>query len=298
VVAIDAMGGDYAPDVVLQGAITAAKKHGIAVQLYGPQDELERRLGAISSDWATLPITVVHCSEFIDMGEEPVQAVRTKKDSSLVRAVEAVQKGDASVVLSAGNSGAVMAAALFLLGRNPGVDRPALVGILPTLRGKMVLLDLGANADCKPEYLYQFAHLGAQCAKDFLGIDNPRVGLLSNGEEPGKGSILTKEAFALLKDSELNFIGNVEPQHVLAGKMDVLTCDGFSGNILLKTYEATRKLGGNTAPAPAKTGALLLGVQQPTIILHGNAKADDVEQAIMFAHKIEEKIDVRRYSLK
>lgn len=311
-IAIDAMGGDFAPDVVLRGVLNYVKSACVQQQicLFGPEAELRRRLSLIDPSWEELPIQLVDAQEHIDMGEEPVRAVKSKRDSSLVKAVESVAKGYCEAVISAGNSGAVMAASLFLIGRTKGVERPALVGLMPAKERPVVCLDLGANADCKARYLYQFAHLGAKYASDVLGIKDPSVGLLSVGEEPEKGSILTKEAFLLLKKSSLRFIGNVEPCHILQNKADVVVCDGFAGNVLLKTFEAVSSLCcrdvakenqvlGEKLKKKFKIaeggGALLLGIRKPSIVLHGSASASCVERAITFVNKIVSKISLETY---
>jgi len=300
VIAIDAMGGDFAPEAVLEGSLRYVKATCTPVCLFGPQDELRRVLDQLDSGWEQYPISIMNAPQIISMGQEPVQAVRLMPDSSLVRAVASVRDGDCRVALSAGNSGAMMAAALFLIGRNKGVERPALVGLLPGASGATVCLDLGANADCKANNLYQFAHLGVQYAQDFLDRDRDdiTVGLLSNGEEPGKGSLVTKEAFALLQKSFLNFVGNVEPQHVLAGKVDVVVSDGFAGNVLLKTFEATVWLCGKKKEHSfgKSGGALLLGVKKPVVIVHGNASVSDIEKAIRFAQKIS-LVNVESYTI-
>ena len=177
------------------------------------------------------------------MADEPVAAVRSKKDSSLLQAVNSVRNGECSAVISAGNSGAVMAAAVFVLGRQVGVQRPAIAGLLPAINGPVLALDLGANADCKPAYLVQFARMGRDHALRFLGKSNPRIALLSNGEEDGKGNALGKEVFELLRqEKEINFVGNIEPHDLILNKADVVVADGFSGNVLLKSMEATATL--------------------------------------------------------
>ncbi len=296
-IAIDIMGGDNAPVVVLQGAVAAARK-GVAVQLYGPEDLILRWFASHAVAWQELPITIVASQEVIEMNEEPVFAVRKKPGASLVKAVESVARGTCSATLSAGNSGAMMAASALIIGRLPGVERPAIAGYLPTSKGVVLALDLGANTECRPQHFLQFAHLGSMHLREAKGIENPRVGLLSNGHEDNKGSVLGKEAFALLKqDSGINFIGNVEPCHIFAHDVDVVVCDGFSGNVLLKTMEATTDLIKQWYPDILSDlddrlshkqlgGALLLGVKGTAIICHGNADAKTMEQAIMFAWDI------------
>lgn len=320
-IAVDAMGGDNAPDVVVEGALSCVKKSGLHVCLFGDEKVLSSKLDALDSSWKNYNITIKNTHEIIDMHEEPVSSVRKKQGSSLVQAVNSVKNGTCRAVMSAGNSGAVMAAATLLFGRVSGVDRPALACLLPGLSRPTICLDLGANVDCKAKNLYQFAHLGVRYAHDLLGVKNPSVGLLANGEEDSKGSELTKEAFLLLKDSDLNFVGNIEPGHVMTNKVDVLLSDGFVGNIFLKTFEATvglcisivkkdfwkdhaqmietrvwTRVSEKECSAP-RGGAILLGVKKPTVIVHGNASAKAIERAIMFTDTIVKKIDVSTYSL-
>lgn len=301
-IAIDAMGGDFAPDAVLDGALRYAReKTGQPICLFGPKDDLVRRLIDLDPSWENYSITISDVPEVIAMGDDPVASVREKKDSSLVRAVAAVADGSCSAVISAGNSGAMVAASIFLIGRKQGVERPALVGLLPGTSGPVVSLDLGANADCKPSYLLQFAQLGVAHAGEVLECQNPRVGLLSVGEEDAKGSLLTKKAFKLLRDSKLNFVGNVEPHHVFNNQVDVVVCDGFLGNVLLKTLEAVgalccafvEKKDAAYAQELRKLlhryesgGALLLGLKKPAFVVHGGASADGVKRAIEYAQGI------------
>lgn len=293
-IAIDVMGGDNAPEVVLQGALAAAKKY-IPVALYGPQGMIRQWLTCNDPSWECLSITVVDASEIVAMDEEPVLAVRKKPASSLVKAVASVAAGQSVAVLSAGNSGALMAAAALIIGRCAGVERPAIAGFLPTPQGRTLILDLGANTECRPAHLQTFAHLGNDYVHRTLGITNPRIGLLSNGHEEGKGSMLVKETYALLKLDSLNFIGNVEPYDVFTHKADVVVCDGFSGNVLLKTMESvTQMITGLIDPQAAQavamhfssgllSGALLLGVNGSVIVCHGSADAHAIENAISFA---------------
>ena len=307
-IALDAMGGDFSPHSNLQGALSAARK-GIPVLLFGDAQILEKELTALDQDWRSLGLLIEHTSEEIAMDEEPAAAVRKKTDSSLVRAVRSVKEGRSSAVVSAGSSGALMIASLFILGRREGIERPAIAGILPTAKGVVVGLDLGANTECKPSYLYQFAHLGAEFVREHFHLEHPRVGLLSNGHEDCKGSALTKETFELLKQSTLNFVGNVEPYNIFAGDVDVFVTDGFSGNVLIKTLESVRDLvtlkivNSDELPSGAdnkmlgdikssieksfknddRGGAVLLGVQGRAIVCHGAAHGDDIERALMLA---------------
>jgi glycerol-3-phosphate acyltransferase PlsX len=293
-IAIDVMGGDHAPLVVLEGAVQAAKK-GIPVRLHGPEDVIIPWLATHVPTWQNLPITISAATEIIGMDEEPVFAVRKKQQSSLVNAVKDVANGMCRAALSAGNSGAMMAASALIIGRTAGIERPAIAGYVPTKKGMALALDLGANTECRPHYLVQFAHLGAAHARDVMGIENPRIGLLSNGHEDSKGSQLSKEAFLLLKqEALLNFVGNIEPYDIFEHKVDVVVTDGFSGNVLLKTMEAVTALITQWYPEIATDlhsrmghtqfgGALLLGVNGTSIVCHGGADAKTLEQAITFA---------------
>jgi phosphate acyltransferase len=297
-IALDAMGGDYAPDEIIKGALRCVKAHRMKVALFGPQEELERRLDQLDVQWRDYPLILHDAPDIIGMGDEPVDAVKKKINSSLVKTITSVANNTSSVAISAGNSGAVMAAALFSIGRTEGIDRPALVGLLPAFQHPVVCLDLGAITDCRAENLYQWAHLGFDYAKKILGIDRPTVGLLSNGEESTKGSLITKEAFRLLQQSPLPFIGNIEPLHIIQNRADVVVTNGFTGNILLKTYEATvsfccsflpqdmRELILKRTALDRQSGAVLLGIKKPVLVVHGNAHADVIERALLLAQKI------------
>lgn len=309
-IAVDVMGGDFAPHVVLQGAVLAARE-GNEVCLFGPEKLMTIWLEAEVNDWKSLPISLVDASESIAMTEEPVGAVRKKQDSSLVKAVASVASGRTTAVVSAGHSGALMVASVFVLGREDGVERPAIAGIFSSDKGGQVVgLDLGANTDCKAHHLVQFAKMGLSYAQKMLGIAAPRVALLANGEEDSKGSILTKEAFGLLqREATINFIGNREPHDALGGQVDVFVCDGFTGNIFLKTFETvfiqrtklfqqllahqgvcdTAGIETLKKELDAKNnlkkmgGALLVGVKKPVFVCHGSAQAGDIAQAIRTA---------------
>jgi len=229
------------------------------------------------------------------MHEEPLSAIIKKKQASMVHALQLVKEGRCFAAISAGNSGAFMAASLFELGRNENIARPAIAGFLPALNGRYLALDLGANTDCRAEHLYQFAHIGAEYLEKTLKFTNPKIGLLSNGQEDSKGSKLTKETFLLLKNSQLNFQGNVEPYDLFDNKVDVVVCDGFSGNVLLKTTEAACEMMMNFAKRNESIdsigkkiycsvgGAMLLGVNGNVIVCHGSAKSSDIENAVKFA---------------
>jgi phosphate acyltransferase len=225
-VAVDALGGDHAPDEVVAGALEASSET-IAPVLFGP--------GSLDS----YGLELVACTQAVGMHEKPAEAVRAKPDSSLVRAVRAVGDGDAAAVVSAGNTGAVLAASLLHVRRLPGVMRPGIAIVIPSRSGPTVLIDAGANADARPEHLVQFAHMGAVFAEEILDLRDPSVRLLSIGEEPEKGNQLTLEAHELLEQAELRFEGNVEGRALLDGGADVVVCDGFTGNVALKTLEGT-----------------------------------------------------------
>ena len=239
-IVLDAMGGDYAPEVVVEGGVMAAREYGIEVVLVGPQEVVDAELA--KHDTAGLSLPVVHASEVIEMTDEPSMAARKKKDSSMVVGMNLVKNGEADAFTTAGNSGGALAAALFRLGRIKGIKRPALSTIFPTQKGLCFISDVGANTDCKPVYLLQFGIMASAYAERVLGIPNPRVGIVSTGEEEGKGNILVKEAFKLLKKSDLNFIGNVEGKDIPAGLADVVVTDGFSGNIVIKLSEGVAAL--------------------------------------------------------
>jgi glycerol-3-phosphate acyltransferase PlsX len=284
VIAIDAMGGDFAPREIISGVLEYIKVGGqTKLKIFGPKNELY----ALASEPL---VTIVNSSEVIGMGDDPLRAVREKRNSSLVRAVKSVGDSENTAVISAGNSGAVMAAALFFIGREDNIERPALVGLLPALEKSVVCLDLGANPDCKAKHLYQFAHLGMRYARGIANIKNPTVGLLSNGEERTKGTIVTKEAFLMLEnDASVNFVGNVEPFHIFKNKADVVVSDGFAGNILLKTVEAIAEIEScKKLRKPQHGGALLIGIKKPVVIMHGNSTAQDVVHAIEFTESIVE----------
>ncbi len=297
------MGGDNAPGEIIAGARRAQEEHGIPVVLVGRPEDL--------TDIGDLE--VIEASEVIAMDAEPGASVRRMKDSSLVRAAEAVRDGRASAMVSAGNTGATMASALLRMGRISGVARPAIATLLPTPGSTpTVLLDSGANAECSPEWLVQFGQMGAVFARDRLGIERPRVALLSIGEEPGKGSPLVKEAYAAMIEAEFlgaEFIGNVEGRDLLTDAVDVIVTDGFTGNVALKTAEGALKAlmtalltamaGRPEALAAAEVltpeldslyrefhpdtygGAMLLGVRGVCIISHGSTGATAMENAIV-----------------
>lgn len=305
-IALDVMGGDFAPHAILQGALKAARS-SIPIKLFGPEKLIRTCLTELDQTWESYSITIEDASEVIEMDEEPVNAVRKKTRSSLVKAVESVRLGDCSAVISAGNSGALMVAATFILGRTQGIERPAIAGFMPAEKGSVLTLDLGANTECRAQHLFQFAQLGVSYIEEMTKHAAPRIGLLANGHEDRKGSALTKEVFALLKaEKSFNFVGNVEPFDLFTNKADLVVTDGFSGNILLKTMEASYELFMRIVQQETlhvdvqvkhllnetlhkridsryQGGALLLGVQGRVIVCHGNADAIAIAQALALA---------------
>ena len=233
-IVVDAMGGDHAPGVVVEGAVQAAREKGTEIILVGREQEVRAELAKHGT--TGLPISVVHASEVVEM-EEHTAAVKSKKDSSMVVGMRLVKEGKADGFASAGNSGAVLAAAIFGLRRIRGIARPALATVYPASASPCVLLDMGANADCKPEYLVHFAIMGDAYARRVLGIERPRVGIVSNGEEEDKGSTLVRETYPLLKASGLHFIGNLEGKDITRGMADVVVTDGLTGNVIIKLSE-------------------------------------------------------------
>jgi phosphate acyltransferase len=297
-IAVDAMGGDRGPAAAVEGAL-AAREDGIETVVFG------------SADLDTRGLAHVTTTQVVGMDEKPADAFRTKEDSSLVRAVKAVADGEADAVVSAGNTGAMLATGLVVLRRVPGVRRPAIAVPIPARRGPSILIDAGANADCRAEHLVQFATMGAVFAEEILGIARPSVRLLSIGEEPEKGNQLTLEAHALLSASELDFHGNAEGRDILEGAADVLVSDGFTGNVALKAVEGTIRtlldslreeitatnlgsIGGLLIRPAARRlrarldpdtygGAYLLGLRGLVVIAHGNSSAPAFANAIRLA---------------
>lgn len=235
-IALDAMGGDLAPESNVAGALAAAREwQDTSIVLVGDEARLKALAGELPPN-----VTIRHASDVIGADDEPVRAVRRKKDASMVVCARMVREGEADAMISAGNTGALMACGLLVVGRIPGADRPALGQMLPTLDGRGVLvLDLGANMDAEPEHLVQYAVMASIYRTKVHGLDQPRVGLLNVGTEEGKGNQLCKEAFPLLQEAPVSFIGNVEARDVLDGACDVLVCDGFAGNVMLKAIEGT-----------------------------------------------------------
>ena len=239
-IVLDAMGSDSHPEPEIQAAVDAAHHFGDQIILVGPENILYSKLASITSDQAI--VKIINAPEVLEMTDKPAENARRKAQNSMAVGMDLVKQGQGDAFVTAGNTGGAMANALFRIGRIRGVKRPALTAVFPVRNGKCVVLDIGANAECKPEYLLQFAIMGAIYAEKVRGISNPRIGLLSNGEEAGKGNELVKETYPLLEKNNLNFIGNVEPKELFNGEADVVVTDGFTGNILLKTSEAVSKL--------------------------------------------------------
>jgi phosphate acyltransferase len=234
-IAVDGMGGDNSPSAVVEGCVQAVQEFGVSVLLTGPEEVLKRELDKHQYD--KTKIQVIDAKEVIDPNEHPVSAIRKKKNSSLSVALSLVKNKEADAVISAGSTGAFMAGALFIVGRIKGIDRPALAPIMPGKNNSFMIVDCGANAECKPINLYQFAMMGKIYMENIMKVVNPSVGLINIGIEEEKGNELTKAAYKILKKSDLNFVGNVEPREVSNGDVHVLVCDGFVGNTVLKMYE-------------------------------------------------------------
>ncbi|WP_243371278.1 phosphate acyltransferase PlsX [Geotalea sp. SG265] len=310
-VAVDAMGGDNAPGVEVEGAVAAAREFGIAITLVGDTEKVNRELA--KHDCKGLDITVRHASEVVGMHDSASDAVRKKKDSSIRVAFELVKNEEAVAVVSAGNSGATMAAGMFILKRIKGIDRPAIAQIFPTLRGKTLVLDVGGNVDCKPLNLVQFAIMGEVYARSVMDVESPKIGILSNGEEDSKGNDLTRESSALLKSTSLDYFGYVEGRDIFNGMVDVVVCDGFVGNVVLKLSEGLAEAVSTMLKEEIKQsllykvgyllsrrafinfkkkvdyteygGAPLLGIDGVGMICHGGSNAKAIKNAIRFAHE-------------
>jgi len=239
VIALDAMGGDNAPKAIVEGAALAAKEFGVHILLVGRTKDIEREISQVSSP--ANAFTIVEAPDIIETHEKPTSAVRRKKQSSMMVGLKTVKEGRASAFVSAGSTGALLTAATVVVGRSEGIERPALGVLIPRQEGFTFLLDCGANVDCKPSYLEQFARLGSDYVSQVLNIQSPRVGLINVGAEQEKGNMLTKEAYSLLEQSGLNFTGNVEARDIPLGAVDVAVCDAFVGNIVLKYTEGLAK---------------------------------------------------------
>ena len=311
-IAVDAMGGDHAPSAIVDGAVAAARHLDVQIALVGAAAAVDRAL-ASHPDWRTLAIEIIHAPDVIAMTEPPAAALRRKPGASIRVAADRVARGDASAMVSAGHTGAAVIAAFSAFGTIPGVDRPALATMIPTRGRPAVLLDVGANVECRPQHLLQFAIMGGVYARVALGVTAPRVGLLSIGEEETKGNELTREAHRLLKSSPVTFIGNVEGREIYSGVADVIVCDGFTGNIVLKTSEGlvdaveallAEELQGTFSSQVGYLlsrrafrrfrrrvdyseygGAPLLGVAGLAIVCHGRSSAKAIRNAIAMAYR-------------
>src|SRR6059058_1254719 len=320
VIAVDAMGSDRAPKPEVEGAILACRHHGVEVLLVGREPEIREELSREIERHPSaqhLPIEIVNASEVIGMDEKVAQAVRSKKDSSMRVGLRLVREGKAAGFITAGNTGAAMATAKIVLGALPGVDRPALAAVFPSAKGTAtVLVDVGANVDCKPQNLEQFAIMGEMYSRSIFNIPRPRVGLLSVGEEESKGNDLTKDAYPLLKRLPINFVGNVEGRDLYNGNADVIVCDGFIGNVALKVseglVEAVRFLLKESLKSTISSqvgfllskkafadfkkrldyaeygGAPLLGLKGVCIVGHGSSNATAMKNAIRVAAQFAE----------
>ncbi len=311
-IAVDAMGGDFAPAALVDGAVAAARHLDVEIALVGATAAIREALSA-HADWETLRIAIVEAPEVIGMAEAPAAALRRKPRASIRVAADRVARGEAAALVSAGHTGAAVMAAYTAFGTLPGVDRPALATAIPTRTRPAVLLDAGASVECRPQHLVQFAIMGGVYARVAFGVARPRIGLLSIGEEETKGNELTREAHRLLKASPLNFIGNIEGREIYSGVADVVVCDGFTGNIVLKTseglVETVEALLGDELQGTFSSqvgyllsrrafrrfprrvdyseygGAPLLGVAGLTIVGHGRSSPKAVRNAIAMAYR-------------
>jgi glycerol-3-phosphate acyltransferase PlsX len=308
------MGGDHGSKELIAGALLAIQKSGLRVSLVGDETILRSHLETLAPDSKTASLlNIVHSSQVVEMNEHPVDAIRKKKDASVMVAFDLVRSGEAHAAVSAGNSGATMAAGIRKLGRLDGIARPGIASIFPTRKKPVVLMDIGANVDCKALHLFQFAVMASAFSR-IHGLERPRVGLLTIGEETGKGNSLVKETYPLLEKSSLNFIGNVEGRDVFQGDVDVIVCDGFVGNICLKVSEGLAdaammmlrdeimkswpaKIGYLLARKAFKSfkkrvdyaeygGAPLLGIDGVGIVCHGKSSAHAIKNAVLEAEKM------------
>ena len=315
-IAVDAMGGDHAPGAIVEGAVLAAREDGTEIILTGDEARIKAELEKFK-DHSSLPIRVEHAEQVVEMDEAPAKVLRNKKKSSMKIGVDLVKAGEAGAFVSAGNTGAVLAYCTIILRPLKGVDRPAIAIQLPTLTGTSILLDAGANVDCKTTQLFQFGIMGHVFAKYILEKENPTVGLLSIGEEDSKGNEITKEVFQMLKSSHINFMGNLEGKEVYRGNADVIVCDGFTGNIALKISESLAEMIGTNLKNIFMTnwasklgyfflkphlaefkkkvdhsetgGAPLLGINGVCIIAHGSSSPKAIKNAIKRAKELIEK---------
>jgi len=322
-VAVDAMGGDNAPGMVVQGAVEAVSEFGIDVTLVGHEETVTN---ALNTPLTHDHISFHHCEDVVGMDESPLKALRKKKNASIKVAFDLVKGGYADAVISAGNSGATLAAGVLALGRMKGVERPAIATIIPTERGRVVLIDVGANVDCRPAQLFQFGVMAQAFATSCLGITDPKVGLLNIGEEQSKGSMQVRLAYELFDKSDLNFVGNIEGRDIPLGDVDIVVCDGFVGNLVLKltqgNVEAMGRLiekdlvgsffGRLTLALGRKSiygfqrrldyeehgGAPLLGINGIGMICHGGSSAKAIKNAISMAARYVNSMVLEKMSLK
>ena len=305
-IVVDAMGGDNAPEAIINGCVQVSREIDAEIVLCGKEEIIKKHLDKIKFKGSN--ITIHNASEVVTNEDAPTKAIRTKKNSSMVVGLNLIKEGTGDILISAGNTGALMAGALLLVDRIKGVDRPALAPILPSYEGPVLLVDAGSNANCKPENLLQFAIMGSIYMKNICGIENPRVGLVNIGTEVSKGNKLTKESFDLLQKSDVNFIGSIEGRDIPLGTIDVAVCDGFVGNVILKVMEGMgktvskllkdeikrsviSKLGGLILMPALKRfkkkldyteygGALYLGIERAVIKCHGSSNAKAIASAI------------------
>ena len=315
-IVVDAMGGDHAPAAVVEGAVLAAREYNTKIILTGLRERIQAELDKHDPDH-TLPIEIVHAEQIVEMHDIPGKALRSKKKSSMKVGLDLVKQGVGAAFLSAGNTGAVLAYSTVILRPVKGVDRPAIAIQLPTSKGISILLDAGANVDCKTNQLFQFGIMGHVFAEYILEKENPSVGLLSIGEEDGKGNEIVKETFQMLKNSHINFIGNLEGKEVYQGNADVVVCDGFTGNVALKISESLAEMIGSSLKLMFQSdwlsklgylllkpklvefkkkvdysetgGAPLLGVNGVVIIAHGSSSPKAIKNAINRAQELSEK---------
>jgi len=306
-IVIDVMGGDNAPEEIIKGAIMAVNEFGVDIILVGDEVKIKSEVEKYQIKDKN-KVTIVHASEIITNDESPTMAIRRKKHSSMVVGLKMLKEGYADAFISAGSTGALLAGGLFIVGRIDGIDRPCLAPIIPGEKGNFMLLDAGANAECKPRNILQFAIMGDVYSKKVLGKQNPKVGLVNIGVEEEKGTEFVKQSYALLKQSELNFIGNIEPRDIPKGECDIVLADGFVGNVILKLYEGVaqtifdvlkreiyssflNKLGGFLLKPVFKKfktdfdyteygGAILLGVKNVLIKAHGSSNAKAIKNAV------------------
>ena len=312
---MDAMGGDFGPSVVVPGALQAAQTTGAKVYLVGIEEDIHKTLDELAPSLEEgTDFEVVPASQTVEMTDKPSDILRNKKDSSMQVACRLVRSGEADAFISAGHSGAAYACAMFILGRIHGVDRPALASLMPTEKSPMLLLDVGANVECRAGHLFQFGLMGSAFVKDILGYENPRVGILSIGEEEGKGNSLVKSSYELLKQAaHLNFIGNAEGRDIFTGDIDVAVCDGFVGNIVLKLSEGLASAFGHMLKRELTNsgflpylgavlskkafhnfkkivdyaeygGAPLLGLKSLALVCHGKSNSKAISSAVTMAN--------------